>query len=45
MMSSVTSSQWIFLAVVFVGVFGFGLIAAFLLAPDPTRTRVRQLAL
>ena len=44
-MSSVTSSQWIFLAIVFVAVFGFGLIAAFLLAPDPTRTRVRELAL
>jgi tight adherence protein C len=44
-MTSVTSSQWIFLAIVFVAVFGVGLIAAFLLAPDPTRTRVRELAL
>jgi tight adherence protein C len=45
MMSSVTSAQWIFLAVVFVAVFGFGLMAAYLLAPDPTRTKVRELAL
>ncbi len=44
-MSSVTSSQWIFLAIVFVAVFGFGLLAAYLFAPDPTRSRVRELAL
>ena len=44
-MPSVTSSQWIFLAIVFVAVFGFGLLAAYLFAPDTTRARVRELAL
>ncbi len=44
MSSSVTSSQWIFLAVVFAAVFGMGLVATWLFSPDPTQRRVRQLA-
>lgn len=43
MMSPVTSSQWIFLAVVFAAVFGLALMAAWLFSPDPTRLRMRQL--
>ena len=44
-MSSVTSSQWIFLAVVFGAVFGVGLIAAYLFTPDPMRSRIREIAM
>ena len=44
-MSSVTSSQWIFLAIVFAAVFGVGALVLYVFMPDPTRTRVRGLAL
>lgn len=38
------SSQWIFLSVVFVAVFGLGLFAVYYLSPDRTQARIRQLA-
>lgn len=44
MMSSVTSPQWVFLAVVFAAVFGIGLLVTLAFNPDPTQVRVRQLA-
>ena len=43
-MSSVTSSQWVFLAVVFAAVFGLGVLATYLFSPDPMQARIRQLA-
>lgn len=43
-MLSVTSSQAIFLAVVFVAVFGVGLAVAWFFSPDSTQARMRQLA-
>lgn len=44
MTSSISSSQWVFLAVVFAAVFGLGLLATWLFSPDPMQMRIRQLA-
>jgi tight adherence protein C len=38
------STQWMFLGVVFVAVFGIGLLVAFYFAPDRMQERIRQLA-
>jgi tight adherence protein C len=43
-MSTITSSQWLFFAVVFAAAFGLALFAAYLLTPDPTQSRMRRLA-